>query len=366
MRYVSGINMRSNMKLRHDHNTKEKAKARKSGPSLCSKTKDLGAMANVFAFTAYYDPTYRCIRAEAHLPEGEELPNINEILEDALSENAYRKLNRQRRRLPNRSQHVRRNTRGAPRKVVRQSQDSPRSSGENNDLPDCDAEEASPEPDGVSESDTMESGYHFPIPTIQAATVVEEEKLGTETVVEEPSRTEAVIEQQEEVSKTPKDNASQVPASSSDNTRENAQSFQPSNIQENTWGGYSADFDFASDSINDSTSFPSEFDFDINGSEKLAELTDRPGKSPMLPPLRALRLAPLPPPRPRPQTPDIHFNKVVEGVRLFYDDFQEISRMQRNNNFIRRLSSNRPAPIEFTPIEPTPIRSTPTFDSSYI
>lgn len=76
----SDIDMESNMDLRHEHNTKEKAKARKSGPSLCSKTKDLGHLANVFALTVYWDPTHLCYRTEVHLPEGETLPDVNGLV----------------------------------------------------------------------------------------------------------------------------------------------------------------------------------------------------------------------------------------------------------------------------------------------
>lgn len=64
----------------YQHNVKERAKARKSGPSLLRETKELGELAHVFVATAYWDPTHLCHRVEAYLPDGETVPDGNGLL----------------------------------------------------------------------------------------------------------------------------------------------------------------------------------------------------------------------------------------------------------------------------------------------
>jgi hypothetical protein len=74
------VNNETNACDRQEHDIKEKAKARKSGPSLCSKTKELGSKARIFALAAYWDPTHHCYRVEVHLPEGQRPPDVNALV----------------------------------------------------------------------------------------------------------------------------------------------------------------------------------------------------------------------------------------------------------------------------------------------
>ncbi|KAM4067446.1 hypothetical protein HRG_001380 [Hirsutella rhossiliensis] len=90
-----------------ERSIKEKAKARKSGPSVLQKTKDLGVLANVFAATVHWDPTHRCHRVAVHLPEGETVPDIA----DALTGSASQQPQRQSRRLLQSAQSNRRKER---------------------------------------------------------------------------------------------------------------------------------------------------------------------------------------------------------------------------------------------------------------
>jgi hypothetical protein len=60
----------------HVYTYGEKAKARKSGPSLLGKAKALGKDARVFSFWVYWDPTHHCWRYSVHVPDGEELLNL--------------------------------------------------------------------------------------------------------------------------------------------------------------------------------------------------------------------------------------------------------------------------------------------------
>lgn len=59
---------------------RRKAKARKSGPSLLSKTKQLGIKADIFALTMYFDPTHKNYPIQIYNPEGAELPDVNQMV----------------------------------------------------------------------------------------------------------------------------------------------------------------------------------------------------------------------------------------------------------------------------------------------
>ncbi|ODA75772.1 hypothetical protein RJ55_08696 [Drechmeria coniospora] len=93
------------MAINHNHNVKEKAKARKSGPSVSQKTKDLGVVANIFAATIYWDPTHLCYRVAAHLPEGQTAPNVNRLIADALTGLDSQQPRRNSRRLAQHNRH---------------------------------------------------------------------------------------------------------------------------------------------------------------------------------------------------------------------------------------------------------------------
>ncbi|KAJ2981970.1 hypothetical protein NQ176_g1692 [Zarea fungicola] len=67
------------------HDYAEKAKARKSGPSLMRKCIELADKANVFASFVYWDPTHKCHRVAAQMPEGETLPDLNRLVAEALA-----------------------------------------------------------------------------------------------------------------------------------------------------------------------------------------------------------------------------------------------------------------------------------------
>lgn len=60
--------------------TRRKAKARKSGPSLLSKTKQLGHGADVFALAIYFDPTHKTYQIQICNPEGAEVPDVNRMV----------------------------------------------------------------------------------------------------------------------------------------------------------------------------------------------------------------------------------------------------------------------------------------------
>ncbi|KAK4076834.1 hypothetical protein Purlil1_12567 [Purpureocillium lilacinum] len=132
----------------HEHSVQEKAKARKSGPSVRQKTEDLGRLANIFAATVHWDPTHLCFRAAVHLPEGETVPDMNQLIADALAGRNSQQAQRQRRRQlqskpfthrEERQQALRRSTwkRGAQRSA-------PRTSVDLYDFPDSSADEAEP------------------------------------------------------------------------------------------------------------------------------------------------------------------------------------------------------------------------------
>jgi hypothetical protein len=63
-----------------EYNDKEKAKVRKSGPSLIRKTMELAKKGRVLAVTVYWDPTHGCHRVAAQLPDGESVPDLNRLV----------------------------------------------------------------------------------------------------------------------------------------------------------------------------------------------------------------------------------------------------------------------------------------------
>lgn len=63
-----------------EHNSREKTKARRSGPVLLGKSKALADGARVFVATVYRDPTYKCYRIAAHLPAGDTVPDLNKLV----------------------------------------------------------------------------------------------------------------------------------------------------------------------------------------------------------------------------------------------------------------------------------------------
>ncbi|KAI9148683.1 hypothetical protein HJFPF1_10724 [Paramyrothecium foliicola] len=67
---------------RYEYDDKEKAKARKSGPSLLNKTIELGESARIFAVTIYWEPTHRLYEVAAYLPDGEFAPSIHNLAKD--------------------------------------------------------------------------------------------------------------------------------------------------------------------------------------------------------------------------------------------------------------------------------------------
>ncbi|KAJ3473133.1 hypothetical protein NLG97_g10497 [Lecanicillium saksenae] len=68
-----------------EYNDKEKAKVRKSGPSLIRKTIELAQKGRVLAVMVYWDPTHRCHRVAAQLPDGESVPDLNRLVAEALA-----------------------------------------------------------------------------------------------------------------------------------------------------------------------------------------------------------------------------------------------------------------------------------------
>lgn len=74
------------------HDYAEKAKARKSGPSVLRKTEELADGANVFAAMVYWDPTHKYHRIAARLPEGETLPDLNRLVRIGLDVDVARSL----------------------------------------------------------------------------------------------------------------------------------------------------------------------------------------------------------------------------------------------------------------------------------
>ncbi|KAH6977790.1 hypothetical protein EDB82DRAFT_200639 [Fusarium venenatum] len=71
-------------KMKHQHDAKQKAKARKSGPSVLRKTQLLGKKGNVLSLALYEEPTHHEYRIAAHIPKGKSIPNLNEILANYL------------------------------------------------------------------------------------------------------------------------------------------------------------------------------------------------------------------------------------------------------------------------------------------
>ncbi|KAI9148657.1 hypothetical protein HJFPF1_10698 [Paramyrothecium foliicola] len=71
---------RHRLPTRYDYDDKEKAKARKSGPSLLNKTIELGESARIFAATIYWEPTHRLYEVAAYLPDGEFVPSVHNLV----------------------------------------------------------------------------------------------------------------------------------------------------------------------------------------------------------------------------------------------------------------------------------------------
>ncbi|PTB40398.1 hypothetical protein M441DRAFT_90639 [Trichoderma asperellum CBS 433.97] len=92
------INMESVTDVQREYTTQEKAKARKSGPSLISKTMALGMKARVFAMHLFFDPTHRVLKGTAHVPAGETPPpNLQEMIAKLLSDATSKRKDRKRR-----------------------------------------------------------------------------------------------------------------------------------------------------------------------------------------------------------------------------------------------------------------------------
>lgn len=65
---------------KHTHDSRHKAKARKSGPSLLKKSDFLGIKAETLSFAGYWEPTHLDLRATLHLPQGWSVPEAKRIV----------------------------------------------------------------------------------------------------------------------------------------------------------------------------------------------------------------------------------------------------------------------------------------------
>jgi hypothetical protein len=63
-----------------DHTKKEKETARKRGPSLQKKTKQLGEIARIRTLTLYEDPTHGVWHVAMHCPTGKSFPDLNALV----------------------------------------------------------------------------------------------------------------------------------------------------------------------------------------------------------------------------------------------------------------------------------------------
>ncbi|KAH6883606.1 hypothetical protein B0T10DRAFT_494556 [Thelonectria olida] len=71
--------------VQQNEEARRKAKVRKSGPSLLSKTQQLGKLGNVFALCVYWDPT-KCRYAYAmHIPKNGRVPKMDSIANRLIS-----------------------------------------------------------------------------------------------------------------------------------------------------------------------------------------------------------------------------------------------------------------------------------------
>ncbi|XWW94427.1 hypothetical protein V2A60_002370 [Cordyceps javanica] len=64
------------------HSKKEKEAARKRGPSLKDKTKQLGEIARIRTLTLYEDPTHGFWHIAMHCPTGKSFPDISSLMND--------------------------------------------------------------------------------------------------------------------------------------------------------------------------------------------------------------------------------------------------------------------------------------------
>ncbi|KAL4403530.1 hypothetical protein CABS03_15181 [Colletotrichum abscissum] len=63
-----------------------KDKVRKSGTSAQGKALRLGEFADVFSAVVYYNPTYRWLDGAIHVPEGQDVPDVNAFFAQILNE----------------------------------------------------------------------------------------------------------------------------------------------------------------------------------------------------------------------------------------------------------------------------------------
>ncbi|KAH6868906.1 hypothetical protein B0T10DRAFT_502006 [Thelonectria olida] len=71
--------------VQQNEEARRKTKVRKSGPSLLSKTQQLGKLGNVFALCVYWDPT-KCRYAYAmHIPKNGRVPKMDSIANRLIS-----------------------------------------------------------------------------------------------------------------------------------------------------------------------------------------------------------------------------------------------------------------------------------------
>lgn len=64
----------------YGHNARQKAKARKSGPSILKKTVELGVVADTLSVTVHWEPTHHEYRIAMHVPEGWPFPDFNGLV----------------------------------------------------------------------------------------------------------------------------------------------------------------------------------------------------------------------------------------------------------------------------------------------
>ncbi|KAK1656532.1 hypothetical protein BDP55DRAFT_735624 [Colletotrichum godetiae] len=65
-----------------------KDKVRKSGTSAQGKALRLGEFADVFSAVVYYNPTYRWLDGAIHVPEGQDMPDVNAFFAQILNDSA--------------------------------------------------------------------------------------------------------------------------------------------------------------------------------------------------------------------------------------------------------------------------------------
>ncbi|KZL70485.1 C2H2 finger domain-containing protein [Colletotrichum tofieldiae] len=66
----------------YEHGKKAKDKVRKCGGSVIRKTLKLGQEAGVFTATIHYNPTYGQLDGAVHVPEGQSIPDVKQLLLD--------------------------------------------------------------------------------------------------------------------------------------------------------------------------------------------------------------------------------------------------------------------------------------------